>query len=107
MADNRPLDIHKLNGRISFRFGNFKFKISSLFTGYLVDDKFQDDKLLKQPIDRLKFSLQNEKLVFKYGDHSFGTIHPWKENQLPKELQKVVEKSKCPVLVMPKGNCDE
>lgn len=40
-----------------------------------------------------QWNSKSELEIIKYGDHSFGTIHPWKENQLPKELQKVVEKS--------------
>ena len=40
-----------------------------------------------------QWSSKSELEIIKNGDHSFGTIHPWKENQLPKELQKVVEKS--------------
>lgn len=31
--------------------------------------------------------------IIKNGDHSFGTKHPWEESELPKDLQKVVEKS--------------
>ncbi len=31
--------------------------------------------------------------IIKNGDHSFGTKHPWDENELPKDLQKAVEKS--------------
>ena len=40
-----------------------------------------------------QWSSKSELEIIKNGDHSFGTIHPWKESQLPKELQKVVEKS--------------
>ncbi len=32
-------------------------------------------------------------LIIENGDHSFGTKHPWEENKLPNDLQKVVEKS--------------
>ena len=40
-----------------------------------------------------QWNSKSELEIIKNGDHSFGTIHPWKESQLPKELQKVVEKS--------------
>ena len=40
-----------------------------------------------------QWNSKSELEIIKYGDHSFGTIHPWKESKLPKELQKVVEKS--------------
>jgi len=36
----------------------------------------------------------NSKLeIIENGDHSFGTKHPWEEEVLPKDLQKVVEKT--------------
>tara|TARA_Y100001970_G_C14242139_1_gene865590 strand:- start:92 stop:2761 length:2670 start_codon:yes stop_codon:yes gene_type:complete len=68
--DNRPFDTHKINARLSFNINNYKFKVSSLFTGYVFDSKFQEEKLFKQPIDRLKFSIENKNLLLKYGDHS-------------------------------------
>lgn len=40
-----------------------------------------------------QWNSKSELEIIKFGDHSFGTIHPWKESKLPKELQKVVEKS--------------
>lgn len=40
-----------------------------------------------------QWSLKSELEIIKNGDHSFGTIHPWKESELPKNLNKVVEKS--------------
>ena len=68
--DTRPLDTHKLNASVSFRLGQYKVKLSSLFTGYLFDTKFQENKIFKQPIDRLKFSIENNNFTIKYGDHS-------------------------------------
>ena len=40
-----------------------------------------------------QWSPKSELEIIKNGDHSFGTIHPWKESELPKNLNKVVEKS--------------
>ena len=40
-----------------------------------------------------QWSPKSELEIIKNGDHSFGTIHPWKERELPKDLHKVVEKS--------------
>ena len=40
-----------------------------------------------------QWNSKSELEIIKFGDHSFGTIHPWRESKLPKELQKVVEKS--------------
>lgn len=40
-----------------------------------------------------QWSPKSELEIIKNGDHSFGTIHPWKEKELPKDLHKVVEKS--------------
>ena len=40
-----------------------------------------------------QWSPKSELEIIKNGDHSFGTIHPWKERELPKNLNKVVEKS--------------
>ena len=36
---------------------------------------------------------KSELIIIENGDHSFGTIHPWQEEKLPKDLQNVVEKS--------------
>jgi len=40
-----------------------------------------------------QWSPKSELEIIKNGDHSFGTIHPWEESELPKDLHKVVEKS--------------
>tara|TARA_R110000787_G_scaffold28923_5_gene78771 strand:+ start:9798 stop:10649 length:852 start_codon:yes stop_codon:yes gene_type:complete len=40
-----------------------------------------------------KWNPKSELEIIKNGDHSFGTKHPWKERELPKKLQNVVEKS--------------
>ncbi len=40
-----------------------------------------------------KWNPNSKLLLIKNGNHSFGTKHPWKENKLPNDLQKVVEKS--------------
>jgi len=40
-----------------------------------------------------KWNPNSKLLIIENGDHSFGTKHPWEENKLPNDLQKVVEKS--------------
>jgi pimeloyl-ACP methyl ester carboxylesterase len=40
-----------------------------------------------------KWNPNSKLVIIKNGDHSFGTKHPWEENNLPNDLQKVVEKS--------------
>lgn len=40
-----------------------------------------------------KWNPKSELEIIKNGDHSFGTIHPWKEENLPPYLQIVVDKS--------------
>jgi dienelactone hydrolase len=40
-----------------------------------------------------KWNPKSKLEIIENGDHSFGTNHPWKESELPKDLQNVVEKS--------------
>ncbi|PHS66877.1 MAG: alpha/beta hydrolase [Flavobacterium sp.] len=54
-----------------------------------------DDPTVLEPEGRQlhKWNLNSKLLIIENGDHSFGTKHPWEENKLPNDLQKVVEKS--------------
>jgi len=71
-----------------------KLAVQKLNVPLLIIQGSDDTTVTELEANRLhQWNSKSELEIIKNGDHSFGTIHPWKENQLPKELQKVVEKS--------------
>ena len=71
-----------------------KLAVQKLNVPLLIIQGSDDTTVTELEANRLhQWNSKSELEIIKNGDHSFGTIHPWKESQLPKELQKVVEKS--------------
>jgi pimeloyl-ACP methyl ester carboxylesterase len=71
-----------------------KLAVQKLNVPLLIIQGSDDTTVTELEANRLhQWNSKSELEIIKNGDHSFGTKHPWKESQLPKELQKVVEKS--------------
>jgi dienelactone hydrolase len=71
-----------------------KLAVQKLNVPLLIIQGSDDTTVTEVEANRLhQWNSKSELEIIKFGDHSFGTIHPWKESKLPKELQKVVEKS--------------
>ena len=71
-----------------------KLAVQKLNVPLLIIQGSDDTTVTELEAKRLhQWNSKSELEIIKYGDHSFGTKHPWKESKLPKELQKVVEKS--------------
>jgi len=71
-----------------------KLAVQKLNVPLLIIQGSDDTTVTELEANRLhQWNSKSELEIIKFGDHSFGTVHPWKESKLPKELQKVVEKS--------------
>ena len=71
-----------------------KLAVQKLNIPFLVIQGRDDATVIEAEASLLhQWSPKSELEIIKNGDHSFGTIHPWKERELPKNLNKVVEKS--------------
>ena len=71
-----------------------KLEVKKLNIPLLVVQVSDDTTVIEAEASLLhQWSPKSELEIIKNGDHSFGTIHPWKERELPKDLHKVVEKS--------------
>jgi pimeloyl-ACP methyl ester carboxylesterase len=71
-----------------------KLAVQKLNVPLLVIQGSDDSTVIEAEAKMLhQWNPKSELEIIKNGDHSFGTIHPWKGSKLPKELQKVVEKS--------------
>ncbi|MBC8174552.1 MAG: hypothetical protein H8E82_02710 [Candidatus Marinimicrobia bacterium] len=68
--ENRPIDLHKLNARIKFRLGKFKFNFSALLNTHIIDQNAVDKDKRRQPLNRLKFDIRSPLLDIMYGDYS-------------------------------------
>jgi len=71
-----------------------KRAVASLKIPYLIVQGSDDPTVLEAEARLLHSWNPKSKLeIIENGNHSFGTKHPWEDKNLPKNLQKVVEKS--------------
>jgi pimeloyl-ACP methyl ester carboxylesterase len=71
-----------------------KRAVASLNIPYLIIQGSEDSTVIEAEGRLLhQWNSENKLEIIENGDHSFGTKHPWKDKNLPGDLQKVVEKS--------------
>tara|TARA_B100000809_G_scaffold266332_1_gene328544 strand:+ start:2326 stop:3177 length:852 start_codon:yes stop_codon:yes gene_type:complete len=71
-----------------------KLAVQKLNIPFLILQGSDDSTVIEAEARRMhKWNPKSKLEIIENGDHSFGTKHPWKESELPKNLQDVVEKS--------------
>jgi dienelactone hydrolase len=71
-----------------------KLAVQKLNVPFLIVQGSEDPTVIETEARLMhKWNPKSKLEIIENGDHSFGTNHPWKESELPKDLQNVVEKS--------------
>ena len=68
--DNRPIDTHRLNAKVSFNLGPVKFDASALLNTHLIDDNATELDKRRQPLNRLRIDMRSPLLDLSYGDYT-------------------------------------
>ncbi|MFT5250253.1 MAG: dienelactone hydrolase [bacterium] len=71
-----------------------KLAVQKLNVPFLIVQGSEDSTVIETEARLMhKWNPKSKLEIIENGDHSFGTNHPWKESELPENLQNVVEKS--------------
>ena len=71
-----------------------KLAVEKIKVPMLIIQGREDPTVIEAEARQLHLWNQKSKLeLIEKGDHSFGTVHPWKEKNLPNNLKNVVKKS--------------
>lgn len=73
---------------------NIQSAVKNLKIPYLIIHGADDETVPKQEAKNIfKWNPNNQLLIIDHANHSFGSIQPWQSENLPKDLDKVIQKS--------------